>query len=170
MFKKNRHTDDVWHRITHPRITPRKPEESPRAVGRPQTPACRPAVSTPGKCASPTGLTREGPQLFKALRPTILLLHRPKPQTPAGSKDKKAGLTAVVVRLLTAAGKATSFHDLPGKQQAACKAMRQHLTQDDNTLSSSCASDGSPGFTAHKGKQSASSSIGMVNTEKPKDT
>ena len=51
---------------------------------------------------------------------------------------------------LSAAGKATSFHDLPGKQQAACKAMRQHLTQDDNTQPSSCASDGSPGFTAHK--------------------
>jgi uncharacterized protein (DUF305 family) len=49
-------------------------------------------------------------------------------QTQVGSKNK-AGLTAIVVRILTAAGKATSFHDLPGKQQAACKAMRQHLTQ-----------------------------------------
>lgn len=30
------------------------------------------------------------------------------------------GQTAIVVRILTAARKPTSFHDLPGKQQAAC--------------------------------------------------
>lgn len=91
-------------------------------------------------------------------------------QTLVGSKNNKAGLTAIVVRILTAAGKATSFHDLPGKQQAACKAMRQHLTQDDNTQSSSCASDGSPGFTAYKSKQSASGSIWIINSKKNKDT
>lgn len=46
-----------------------------------------------------------------------------------------------------------SFHDLPGKQQAAWEAMRQHLTPGNDTHSAACASDGMRAFTAHKGKQ-----------------
>lgn len=161
-----------WSQVIHSWITNKKPEE------------CLPAASL-----APRGLVTDPqyrmrmcfsnrpfshlPDMRRASAAERLLFNHHVPartQTPAGSKDKKAGLTAVVVRVLTAAGKATSFHDLPGKQQAACKAMRQHLTWDDNTLSSSCASDGSPGFTAYKSKQSVSSSTGTVNTEKPKDT
>lgn len=77
----------------------------------------------------------------------------------------KGALTAIVVRILTAARKPTSFHDLHGKQQAACEAMRQHLTQDNNTQSSSCVSDGTQGFTAHKGKQTTLNSIWNMNSE-----
>lgn len=49
-----------------------------------------------------------------------------------------------------------SFHDLPGKQQAAWEAMRQHLTPGNNTQSSTCASGGMRALTAHKGKQTTS--------------
>lgn len=57
------------------------------------------------------------------------------------------------------------FHDLPGKQQAAWEAMRQHLTPGNNTQSSTCASDGMRALTAHKGKQttSAAAEIRTVN-------
>lgn len=161
MFKKNRHSRDSWNWIIHPWITNRKPQE------------CLPAINLSRKdlvtelqyhtqmCFSRpwrslTCLICKGLSYLKHYIKKSCFYTDP---TLVGSKNNKAGLTAIVVRVLTAAGKATSFHDLPGKQQAACKAVRQHLTQDDNTQSSSCASDGSPGFTANKSKQTALSSF-----------
>lgn len=95
-----------WSRVVHSWITNKKPEE------------CLPAASlaTRGLVTDPQYRTQmcfsdlpfsHLPDMRRALAAERLTLNNHVPaqtQTPAGSKDKKAGLTAVVVRVLAAAG------------------------------------------------------------------
>lgn len=170
MFRKNRHTSDSGNWIIHPLDNKQEAWGMP-----PASPSKIKTGSIPLRCI-PQALALFWPPWY--MKRLSSLKHYIKKScfymdpNPGRLKNNKAGLTAIVVRIPSLLLEGDPFVSWSPRETAGSLQSNETTLNLEwsNTQPSSCASDGSPEFTAHKRKQSALSSIWIINSKKTKNT